>query len=95
MYASYPTGAFQESDKLSIVASSDMIKLLFKHEINVFGLDVTIAPDAVMQLIGYVSKNGPVSVNEVFTQFSMLDRPQMWRTIAWLVKMGVFGRKAA
>ncbi len=72
-----------------------MIKMLFRHEINVFGLDVTIPPEAVFQLIAYVSKNGPVSIADVFAQFSVLNRAQMWRTVAWLVKLGVFGRKAA
>ena len=76
-----------------------MIKLLFRHEINVFGLDMMIPPDmAVMQLIGYVSaqeqlhsfhrRNLPAIPNA-------LDRPQMWRTVGWLVKLGVLGRKRA
>ncbi|MDD3289229.1 MAG: glycosyltransferase family 4 protein, partial [Alphaproteobacteria bacterium] len=40
MYASFPTAPLKETDRLSVIASSDEIKLLWQHNINVHGMDI-------------------------------------------------------
>ncbi len=89
MYASYPTAPLREDNKVSVAASSEMIKKLWSHDINVFGIDMMIHPDEATKLISYVSSKGGALISEVFQQFSSQDKPQLWRTIAWLAKLGI------
>jgi len=89
MYAAYPTEAFMETGTVSVAATADQIKGLLKHEINIFGLDVMIAPEAAMRLISTLSKQGSVSIADVLRQHPDLDRSQMWRTLGWLTKLGI------
>ena len=93
MYAAYPTAPFRESDKLTVALSADAIKQLWKHEINVFALDVMIPPDEAMALVKHVSAQGTPTIGEVLRAFPAVDRAQLWRTIGWLVKLGVFNLK--
>ena len=89
MYAAYPTEAFKEVDKVSIVASADQIKLLWKHEINSFGLDMMIAPEETTKLIKAIARLGEAKLGDILNQNPNLDRAQLWRTIGWLVKLGI------
>ena len=93
MYAAYPTEPFRDSGKLNIALPIEQIKMLMKHEINVFGVDLMIAPEATMQLIGFISRQGETSIDNVFREFAKHDRPQLWRTIGWMVKLGIFNYK--
>jgi starch synthase len=89
MYAAYPTAPFRENDCVSVAASADQIKLLWKHEINVFGLDMMIPPDETMKLVGAISRQGSVAIGDVLRQNPALDRAQLWRTLGWMIKLGV------
>lgn len=89
MYASYPTAALQENNTLQVVASLDMIKKLWSHDINVFGLDMMIHPDEATKLINFVSSKNSVTIKEAFQQFPTQDHAQFWRTISWLTKLGI------
>ena len=89
MYAAYPTSAFQESDKVTIAADATQIKLLFGHEINVFGMDVMIPPDQTTRLISTIAQKGSPSIGDLLRENPSLDRAQLWRTMAWLVKLGI------
>ena len=94
MYAAYPSAAMKESDSVTVMASADMIKMLWSHEINVFGLDVMIAPDITTQMINHITKQGTVPIASLFQTFPALDRPQLWRTLGWLIKLGILRHRA-
>jgi alpha-maltose-1-phosphate synthase len=89
MYASYSTAALEESDKTHIVASADTVRSLLSHDINLFGLDLMIAPDDITKLINTVSAQNGISIGEIFAQFPAVDRAALWRTLGWLIKLGI------
>lgn len=89
MYASYPTAALNENNRLTVVATADVIKELWSFEINVFSLDMMIKPEEATQLINHISGKGNVTIAEAFNQFPGLNRNQLWRTIGWLAKLGI------
>lgn len=94
MYAAYPTEALQPQHKVSVVASTEQIKLLFKHEINVFGLDVMIPPEETTKLISTIAKLGETTLGNLIQQNPALDLAQLWRTLGWLTKLGILRYKA-
>jgi hypothetical protein len=89
MYASYPTAALKESNRLHIIASADIIRSLLSHDINLFGLDVMIAPDDITKLISAVSAHNGIPIGDIFAQFPAADRAALWRTLGWLIKLGI------
>lgn len=89
MYAAYPTAPLQVSDKVSVIATTEHIKMLFKHDINMFGLDMMLAPETTMHLIAYISRQGTITIGEILQQNPSLDPPFLWRTLAWLIKLGI------
>lgn len=93
MYASYPTEPFAEQGMISVIANADQIRLLFKHDINLFGVDVMIPPEDTMRLIAWVSKRGSVTIGDLLRENSLLNRAQMWRTLGWLIKLGILNYK--
>jgi hypothetical protein len=68
----------------------DQIKDLFKHPINVFGVEMVTKPDETMSLINFVAKQGTTTIDAVFRQCPTADRPRLWRTAGWLIKLGIF-----
>jgi glycosyltransferase involved in cell wall biosynthesis len=95
MYASYASNTLKETDRLNVTAPADEIKLLWKHALNLFGLDMMIPPDETTRLIAYISSQGGASIGDVFRQFAACDKPALWRTLGWLIKLGVLGWKPA
>ncbi|MFY9289026.1 MAG: glycosyltransferase family 4 protein [Alphaproteobacteria bacterium] len=89
MYLSYPTAPLLETTKLTVMASTDEIKSLWKHEINIFGLDMMITPDEATKLINYVSGQTNCTISNILQQFKSNDRASLWRTVAWLLKLGI------
>lgn len=90
MYAAYPTHALRDTDQLRLAVSTDTVKQLWKHEINILSLDVLILPEQATQLINFVATEGPIPIAALFRRFTSLDRATLWRTIGWLIKLGVF-----
>lgn len=89
MYASYPSGPLREIDRLRVAVSDDQITKLWRHEINVLALDVMIPTEEVMKLITYISAKGGVSIGDIFQQYPAYDQEQLWRTVAWVIKLGI------
>jgi hypothetical protein len=89
MYAAYPTEPFKEKDRVSVAATADQIKLLWRHEINSFGLDMMIPPEETTKLLSAISQQGAVAIGDLLRQNSALDRTQLWRTLGWLIKLGI------
>lgn len=96
MYAAYPTAPLAETDQLAVAASSEQIKKLWSHEINVFALDMMIAPDDATKLINYIAARpapaeagGGAAISDIFRQFPAFDRAHTWRALGWLIKLGI------
>ena len=94
MYESYPTARLAESDKISLAASIDQIKILWRHEINMYANDVCIAPTDISALLGWLGEAGESPISALFSRFPALDKPRLWRTIAWLQKLGIVKNSA-
>lgn len=89
MYASYPTEALKPESRVTIVANAEQIKLLFKHDINVFGLDIMVPPEETTKLISAISHSGSPMIGELIQKNPSLDPAQLWRTLGWLIKLGI------
>jgi starch synthase len=89
MYASYPTSALAESDRITLDANFEQIKILWRHELNTYANDTLIAANDIPILLGWLSEAGEVTIGDVFGRFSALDRPHLWRTLGWLQKLGI------
>lgn len=93
MYAAYPSAALNETDRLYVTADAETIRMLWRHDINVFGLDIMIAPDDTTRLTALISSQNGISIGELVRKFPHLDRAALWRTIGWLIKLGVLAFK--
>lgn len=94
MYAAFPTRGMAETDRLKITATPEQVRMLWGHEINVYGLDMMLDPAVIPALINHITKNRDVSIAAVFLAFPTCDRPALWRTLAWLMKLGIVARVA-
>ena len=93
MYAAYPTAPFVASGKLRVTASAATIKQLMQHEINVYGLDMLIPPDDALALVQQIAASGEITIGDVFRANSAQDPAALWRTVGWLVKLGILHYK--
>ena len=89
MYETYPSRRLNETDKISLALPVDKITLLLKHDINTFAHDLLISSDEISMLVGALGKMGAASIAAIFGHFPTTDRPRLWRTIAWLQKLGI------
>lgn len=89
MYAAYPSAALQESDKVSVAASAEVVKKLWRQEINVYALDLMLCAEEITKALNYISSQGTISIGDIFRQFSGSNKPRLWRTLAWLLKLGI------
>ena len=89
MYAAYPSRALREGDRVTITASSAEIKTLWRHEINVLAFDMMIAPDEIAPLINWIAAQGSPTIGEILRQFHTHDAPRLWRTLSWMLKLGM------
>jgi glycosyltransferase involved in cell wall biosynthesis len=89
MYAGYPSAALKETDRLHAMASAETIHMLLGHDINIFGLDMMIAPDDLAKLINRISAQAGIAIGDVFKEYATLDQSRLWRTLGWLIKLGI------
>jgi alpha-maltose-1-phosphate synthase len=89
MYASYASASLKESDRISVIASPQQISNLWKHEINIFACDIMMSIDDAMKVINHISQQGDYSIGDILRQFSRFDRARIWRSLAWLIKLGI------
>ena len=94
MYASYPTAQLGEKDRLSLAASLEQIGILWRHEINLYVNDLLAVPQEITALLGFIDEKGGAEINALFARFPGIDRPRLWRTIAWLQKLGIVKNSA-
>ncbi|MDP9127020.1 MAG: glycosyltransferase family 4 protein [Pseudomonadota bacterium] len=95
MYKTYPSSVLAEGDMLSVAASMETIKMLWRHEMNVLALDVLAAPEEVTKMIVHIAANKSVSIGALVKAFAAIDAPRLWRTIGWLIKLGILTHKPA
>jgi hypothetical protein len=89
MYASYPTAVLEEGDKIALAATFDQIRTLWQHGLNTYANDVMIPAADIPAVLGWIEGAGTVTIGAVFTRFPALDRPRLWRTLGWLLKLGI------
>jgi glycosyltransferase involved in cell wall biosynthesis len=89
MYAAYPTSPLNENAHVFVVANADQTKTMWKHEINTFGLDMLIPPEESIKLVNTIAKHGNMKIADILHTNPNLDRPQLWRTLGWLIKLGI------
>jgi glycosyltransferase involved in cell wall biosynthesis len=89
MYESYPTATLKLSDRISVSASTNTVKILLTHKINTFAMDMMIAPDTITRLLEFVSSRGTMTIQDIFKEFSAEEAPKLWRTLAWQIKLGI------
>ena len=94
MYATYPTSPLALSDKITLAATLDQIKLLWSHDINIYANDTMIPPTDIPALLGWLGEQGETPISALFTKFSHLDPARLWRTIAWLQKLGILANSS-
>ncbi|MER2519408.1 MAG: glycosyltransferase family 4 protein [Bdellovibrionales bacterium] len=92
MYASYPTKSLGEDNKIELIADQETTRMLWRHELNVFSLDIMIHPDRVLELIATLNKHGPMTIGQLKSAFARdNEEGRYWRTVAWLIKLGIVG----
>ncbi|MDR3425462.1 MAG: glycosyltransferase family 4 protein [Alphaproteobacteria bacterium] len=89
MYESYPTTRLNKMDRLSLSASIEQIKTLWQHDINTYASDVLIAPQDITALLAFFGENTDATIESAFARFPKLEKPRLWRTLAWLLKLGI------
>jgi glycosyltransferase involved in cell wall biosynthesis len=92
MYAAFPTAPLSETDRLAVAATAAEIKLLWSHEINIYGLDLLLPPDEATAIINAIAKAGQTPIAAIFAQFPQYERGRLWRTLGWLLKLGIVRR---
>ena len=94
MYESYPTSALALSDRLSLAVDIGQIKTLWGHHLNTYAGDVLLPPQDLSALVGWVGENKDARIEAVLARFPAGDTSRVWRTIAWLQKLGIFKNSA-
>lgn len=90
MYAAYATEPLKATDNVSLIADGNEIRNLWKHELNVFSLDIMLPPDRVLELVAAISKAGKSAIGSLKSGFLHDgEESSFWRTIAWLAKLGI------
>jgi hypothetical protein len=89
MYAGFPSRALDEGDVVSLAASVEQIGMLWRHEINSYANDVLIPASDLPALPGWLGEAGPQPISALFARFPQLDKSRLWRSIAWLLKLGI------
>jgi hypothetical protein len=90
MFASYPTAQLTENMKLYVAAPVDDIRILLGHDMNVLALDMLMGPEEVTKLVTSVAAAEGILTGDLFRQFGAIDQASLWRTLGWLIKLGVF-----
>ena len=56
---------------------------------NVLSSDTMLAPDDLTAVMNWIAAQGQPSLGEVIYHFASLDTPRLWRTLGWLIKLGI------
>jgi len=88
-YAAFPTGPLKPEHTIVVAASTEEIKMLWRHEMNVLAADTMLAPDDITAVLNWIAAQGRPSLGNIIKQFSALDPSRLWRTLAWLAKLGI------
>jgi len=89
MYEAYPTATLGENNRLSLGAFAGQMKILLQHDLNAYAHDVLIPPFDISSLLGWIGENANPTIAEAFAVFPAADKPSLWRTLAWLQKLGI------
>ncbi|MDE2029558.1 MAG: glycosyltransferase [Alphaproteobacteria bacterium] len=89
MYAGFPTSCLDETATVALVATADRVKDLWQNDLNVYAGDTMLPPVEITALLGRLAETGPVMMATLFEDFPDSVKPRLWRTLAWLLKLGI------
>lgn len=89
MYASYPSSALLPTGILKIKANLGQIEMLWQHSINVVALDVMLPPEQTLQFIRHIAERDHTHIEDLLVTVPGSEAPKAWRTLAWLIKLGI------
>jgi len=89
MYEGYPTTPLDESDRVSLVMTPDCIASLLQNPLNTYIHNVLIPAEDISTLLTRIGNEKENTIAGLFRFFPTTNRPQLWRTIAWLYKLGI------
>ena len=75
---------------MHVAASIDAIRMLLGHDMNSLALDMMMGPEDVTKLVVSAVAADGISIGNLFRQFGKIDQAALWRTLGWLIKLGVF-----
>lgn len=89
MYASYPSSSFQELGTVRMIVSFDTVSKLWQHDINTLGLDVLLPLELITKILHQIAQQAPSLLKDLLSECPAPDRPALWRTLGWLIKLGI------
>lgn len=87
MYQDFPTRALSEDDELELALVPDEINKLLQHKMNTLAMNMMVPTSSITILLNVYAKKA--EVKEAFTALRAEDTSKVWRSIAWLLKLGV------
>ncbi len=87
MYAAYPSASLHPDGKLRLITDKASIEKLWRHDINTLAMDVLLPPDQIMALIRYVAAHPDAVIGSIPQPTD--DAPRFWRSLGWLIKLGI------
>ncbi len=87
MYEGFPKSTLKEEDKLHLVSTEQDINVLLRHPMNTLAMGVLVPAPSLTRLMN-VFKNG-AEVKDAFVALDQESKPSLWRSLTWLIKLGV------
>lgn len=91
MYSAFPTRALGAGDVLSLALPQDDINKLLQHSMNTLAMGVLVPVSSLTILMNVFAKE--VTASTAFTVLDGEDPARIWRTLCWLVKLGILNKK--
>jgi glycosyltransferase involved in cell wall biosynthesis len=93
MFASFPSGFLAPDDRLRAVMGREEIERLIKHEMNFFVPDLLMPKEMLLGVVEVIRKVGAARIGDILAGILEPDRPRAWRSIGWLLKLGICVRE--
>jgi len=89
MYRAFPSETLTPETKILLSASMEEIQMLFRHKMNTLAAGFMIDGPSVQTLLNELSVRKEATVSDLFSALPTCDKAALWRTIGWLLKLGI------
>ncbi len=89
MYRDYPSRALSLETRFTLTAEPEEMRILFKHKMNTLAAPFLMNGEDISALLGGLAAKGEMTVATLLAAFPACDPPRVWRTVAWLMKLGI------